>query len=542
MITLQRPDPKVSAMLGKNKGINEGDVIRPSIFAIPLALGKRKVVLNTFTCHCIETENYSWFEEPGKLVYDEGDAEMKELIANDYLVRDDFDEIKKYTGLLPILRRMEKPKPGYMGYTILPTTCCNARCAYCYEEGLEYETMSDEVLKQTIRYIHATRREGSTVHLHWFGGEPLLGEKHIDRISEAMRDAGVEYTSNIVSNGSLMTEEMAAKAKKEWHLNSIQITLDGREEVYCERKRYKNFEGSPCRAVLRGIHALLDQNIRVSIRLNVDEENLDELMLLADELEHEFEKESLISIYCHGIFAEEGDDPNRDNDRLYSGMEKLSDRLEEFNRNRRENYKTPDEVSQEPIDDSNIQWETPEDRCPEDEETKEEKERKEGARRYYNRQGFLRRHYCMVDEPTAGPVILPNGKFNLCEHIGELPVVGTVFDETPINREKFIERNRSEMEKCRTCGLFPVCTDFTGCPTIPRDCYKETLAKEKGKLRALENEDRLPPVNIKKDDRIIRVTEPTKEFIKANRDIIVPSYHKANETMDCDAAKALLSE
>lgn len=530
MITLQRPDSKVSALMGENKGIHNGDVVRPSIFAIPFVLGKRKVVLNTLTRECIETECFSWFENPCEHIYDESETEMKNLVAADFLVAREYDEIKKYIGMLAFLRRMETPKPGYVGYTILPTTACNARCVYCYELGMKYETMNDEVVEQTIRYIRATKRENSTISLHWFGGEPLLGEKIIDRICGALREEDIQYTSNMISNGSLMTEELAEKARQDWHMNSVQITLDGREEVYCERKKYHAFEGSPYRAVLNGIHALLDQKIIVSVRLNADEQNLDELIALVDELESEFEKESLVNVYCHSIFAEE-DYSDRDNDELYSGMEILNERIAKFNNNRRANSDKEEENFHKVNDAAEISWENDEDRCFEDEEMKTE---------YYDRRGYLRRYYCMVDNPAAGPVILPSGKLNLCEHIDTFPIVGTIFDERTIDLESYFETNRAEIKKCSHCGLLPVCTDFISCPTIARDCYKENLAIEKYSLRPLENEDRLPPVAVKIDGKIIRVTEPNEEFIRTYRKLMVPTYVKSEETLACYDAVQLL--
>lgn len=510
MLTLQRPDPKVSALLGENKGIHHGDLICPSLFAVPFVLGERKVVFNTFTGQCIETERFSWFEKPEEFIYDDEDLEIKDLIASDYLVAANLDEVKRYKGMLSILRRMEKPVPGYRGYTILPTTACNARCVYCFEAGLKYETMSDEVVEQTIRYILATKKEGERIRLSWFGGEPLLGEKIIDRICLAMREAGVKYISGMISNGSLMTEELAIKAKEDWHLSNVQITLDGRENVYCERKRYVSFEGSPYRAVLDGIHAMLKQNIRVNIRLNIDEENVDEMMALADEMESEFENESMISMYSHGIF-DDSDNPHGNSEELYDAMDKLEERLEQFNRNRRAKGKP-------------------------------NKNPKKKSRGYYDRRGSLKRYYCMVDNPNSGPVILPSGELNLCEHIGTIPVPYTIFDTDSIDRESYIDRNRTEREECSHCSLLPVCTDFSNCPTKNRDCYREVLASEKRKILKLEHENRIPPVNMKIDDMIIRVKEPDAGFLETNRELVVPFYLKPDRTVGLEDAVEILNQ
>lgn len=505
MITLIRADQKVSAFLGTNKGIKDGDEIRPSVFTVALNIGKRALVLNTLTGQCIESKYFDWFESRDGRIFDEADSEMKALVKKDFLVSTKIDEADRYLNLLELLRRLDTPKTeGYDLYTILPTTACNARCVYCYQEGIKYESMTDEVLEQTLRYIHETRRPGGMVRLRWFGGEPLMGEKVIDRICADMRESGVRYSSSMISNGSLMTEEMAEKAKKDWHLNNIQITLDGREDVYCERKCYVSFEGSPYRAVLNGIHAMLKNNITVRIRLNVDDDNLGEINALVDELEDEFADEKRISAYSHGIFAENEDETGEFKE-LYDGIDKLDERLYQFNRNRG-------------VPSKNAR-----------------------RKKYFDRRANTARYYCMADNPSKGPVIAPNGQLHICEHVGELPVAGTIYDTKIVDKVPLVERGREIIEKCTKCPHLPRCTDFTGCPSIDKNCRRERLAKEVNKLRGLENEKRLPPVTISHEGKIIRVTGPTAEFAERCTPILADDFLKADMTVNQDEAERLLN-
>lgn len=532
MITTQRADSKVSAFLGEKKGINNGDLIRPSIYTIAFDIEGNNIVFNALTEQCINTKYYSWFASPETRQYDNSDVEMKALVNSNFLVADNYDEASRYFKILDIIRKVEKIKPGYTGYTIIPTTACNARCVYCFELGIEYETMNDETVKQTIQYIKDTHRKGNKVSLHWFGGEPLVGKLIISRICKGLQEEGIEYQSNMISNGSLMSKELAKIAKDDWNLKSVQITLDGREEIYCERKRYVSFDGSPYRAVLNGIHNLLANDIRVSIRLNVDEDNLEELHKLVEELEEEFKKEKRISIYCHSIFLEENDTTIRDNEQFYQDMEKLNERLSVFNKNRAQSNKSSDVQIQEPIEDSNIKWDDNEEELKAEEEAKKE--------RYYDKRGYMKRYYCMFDSPMAGPVILPSGEFNLCEHIGELPVVGSVWNSEYVDRGRFVEKKRSEIDKCLKCSLLPKCTDFTACPTINRDCFKENLAMEKRKLRSLVNAKKLPPITISYNDKIIRIKEPTRDLAEMCTKYLVSDYYKPESIISSQEAQELL--
>ncbi len=519
MITLQRPDPQVSVFLGENKGIKEGDRIRPSLFALPFETDGQEIVHNTFTCACAETSRYKWFTQPEELIFDPKDEEMVALVNADYLVKADIDEAERYEKILAILRRMRKKSKGYRSYTILPTTACNARCVYCYELEIPKITMSDETVEQVIRYILTTKEPDAPVNLHWFGGEPTVGEKIIDRICAAMREADVKYSSNMISNASLFTEEMAEKAKEDWHLRSIQVTLDGTEKIYCERKNYPSFSGSPYRAVLRAICLLLEKDVRVSIRLNADEENLEDLHQLVRELDEEMPNDPKLSIYCHSIFADENDTADRDNDVLYEGMEELDKDLLAFNRKRRAAGSAAANAG-DSID------------VTEDEPVEEEAEEKDGEpKNFFDRRGSLRRFHCMVDGPSTGPVILPDGTLNLCEHIGELPVAGHISDMAPVDRERFYERKRCENEKCRACKLLPYCTDFSSCPVINRDCVRENQYALRTRLLDIAGKDKLPPMTLRLDGEIIRVVEPGRDFALRSMRYLAPDYLKAERTV-----------
>ena len=68
-------------------------------------------------------------EEPSPVV--------DELIKNGFLVQEDCDE------LAIIRHRMYKSRynTGALGLTIAPTTCCNFRCVYCYEDKIHRDNL-----------------------------------------------------------------------------------------------------------------------------------------------------------------------------------------------------------------------------------------------------------------------------------------------------------------------------------------------------------------------------------------------------------------
>ena len=67
-------------------------------------------------------------------------------------------------------------------------------------------------------------------------------------------------------------------------MKSIQITLDGPENVYNSTKAYVSSTVSPYQRVLKNIDLLLRNKVRVAIRLNLDQHNIDDLRDLVDDL------------------------------------------------------------------------------------------------------------------------------------------------------------------------------------------------------------------------------------------------------------------
>jgi sulfatase maturation enzyme AslB (radical SAM superfamily) len=54
----------------------------------------------------------------------------------------------KYWELHHLLRQIEYSTDTINRYNILTTTGCNARCFYCFEEGVEIKTMSSRTAEQ----------------------------------------------------------------------------------------------------------------------------------------------------------------------------------------------------------------------------------------------------------------------------------------------------------------------------------------------------------------------------------------------------------
>lgn len=342
------------------------------------------------------------------------------LIAAYYLVPVEFNEYDFVRGYRKVLQQLEKNKPKPITkYTILPTTCCNAHCFYCFESNYEKLNMDEKTARKVADFI-IRRADGNKVELSWFGGEPTIASDRINEICQILREHEVNYLSGMISNGYLFTEELVRKAVEDWKLQSIQITLDGTEEVYNKTKSFHVPE-SAYQRVLNNIQLLIDAGVIVTVLLNLDEHNRRDLYDLVDELAQRFSQTDNFRIASHVLFNDEG-------------YEKVHHTYDQEENLIRENYRLIEYIRSAGLK-GNVM----------------------GSTRGKNYLPKLRYLYCMVNDSGA-VVIGPNGSFYKCEHLENgqectTGLDGGCFDEKEIDTWF----TSGEKPQCVDCPLFPEC-------------------------------------------------------------------------------------
>lgn len=352
---------------------------------------------------------------------------MQELIAYHFLVPDDFDEYKSVNQLRKIYQSRETGD-AINHYVILPTTFCNAHCFYCYESDYPRVHMTEETARKLIDYIDE-HRKGKNVNIQWFGGEPLVGIKRIDQISQGLKDRGITFTSSMISNGYLFDEEVVKRAVDLWNLKRVQITLDGTEDVYNRVKAYSSINGSPFQKVLHNIDLLISNEIQANVRLNVDFYNQDDIRTLIEELGSRFAGKKYFSAYVNMLFNDQGFEPV---------------------------HHSQDEILQlaQIVED----------------DTERLKELKIGFDR--NKIPSLQASQCMADNPHAVE-IQPDGSFCRCEHetitdsYGSIDV-GIVDKQKPLKWLETIERS----DYCPDCSIYPACYLLRYCMNADMPCIE----------------------------------------------------------------------
>ncbi|MEI6191279.1 MAG: radical SAM protein [bacterium] len=126
----------------------------------------------------------------------------------------------------------------------LPTMRCQLRCSYCFENGVKrMGRMSESVLSQSLEWITQylkTNQEVKSFRCILFGGEPLLEKELVtdalSRISSVVKTAGVQFWTEILTNGDLLDSHIASVLSKH-DCRKVQITLDGPKEIHDTRRK-----------------------------------------------------------------------------------------------------------------------------------------------------------------------------------------------------------------------------------------------------------------------------------------------------------------
>ena len=179
-------------------------------------------------------------------------------------------------------------------YVLMPTYDCNLRCFYCFQDHMRTNPEFSYLLKRmthpmvdrifdampNIEANHGISQEdGYRRPVTLFGGEPLLRANRdlIEHILQRARQGGTDSCS-VVTNGTDL--DAYADLLGPAGLAALQITLDGVPTEHDQRRIYPDGQGSFDR-IARNITLALDRDATVSVRLNIDRNNIGQLPALA---------------------------------------------------------------------------------------------------------------------------------------------------------------------------------------------------------------------------------------------------------------------
>ena len=176
-----------------------------------------------------------------------------------------------------------------VGPVFLPTYDCNFRCPYCFEKhrlshGKEWLScgMSPEMVEAAFAGLKKLQEKGYRIDsCSLYGGEPLLKENKpiVRRICENAREMGLPLSA--ITNGYDL--DAYIDLLEDFDFRTIQITVDGVGELNDRRRLHR--DGLPTyERIMDHIRLALDHGISVSLRVNVNKENISGIKALMEDL------------------------------------------------------------------------------------------------------------------------------------------------------------------------------------------------------------------------------------------------------------------
>lgn len=182
-------------------------------------------------------------------------------------------------------------------YLFMPTYQCNLRCPYCFQDHMrtrpEFRHLLRTMTRETVDRIVATFPTLERSHgiepgedefsrtIGFYGGEPFLAENRpiVEYIMDRVRGLG-PVTFWAVSNATQLDAFVGLLGPD--GIASIQITIDGPPEEHDKRRIHADGSGSFAQ-IARNIDLCLDLGVRVSVRMNLDRNNIQHVPRVAEE-------------------------------------------------------------------------------------------------------------------------------------------------------------------------------------------------------------------------------------------------------------------
>lgn len=194
-----------------------------------------------------------------------------------------------------------------LALTLAITKDCNFGCKYCYEKNvLDKSYLTDEIKNAIVKYVDEHVIMGGSLHITWYGGEPLLDMESITSLTNAFleicENKSIQYSASIITNGYLLSGEIA-KSLVKCKIDQVQITLDGDEDTHNSRRPLKNGEPS-YRVIWKNILGLMEfrKVLKVVLRVNVDKTNVNALYDVRNKI-LKYNMQDFIFVYPGRVFS-----------------------------------------------------------------------------------------------------------------------------------------------------------------------------------------------------------------------------------------------
>ena len=256
-----------------------------------------------------------------------------------------YDELINYGFLVPAELDEKQIREYYRTqfltnprlYLVVHTTQnCNFRCTYCYMD-FNNVGIHEGTKEGIVNFISKNIQNYKSVHISWFGGEPLLGIDAINEISQKVisicAKARKPYSASITTNGYLLTPEnidVLLRAK----VRNLFITIDGTKSCHDKQRVLKNGAGTFDRIIENLLY--IKNNIRtralnISIRSNMTKQHVLNLTGYYQFYDDNFGDDERFTLYAKPVGDYGGARVKKLEAELLSGMGDIYEELAKVN-------------------------------------------------------------------------------------------------------------------------------------------------------------------------------------------------------------------
>lgn len=207
------------------------------------------------------------------------DNELEHLLRRGYITnKTENEEYERVAAIAKILANKENEKKNF---TFIITYDCNFRCSYCYESKISEngnawtkETFNNELIDAAYCMIDNSFGIHKNNTMMLCGGEPLLKINYA--IVTNIVKKGIErgFKISAITNGYEIDAFKDLLGKDA--ISYLQITVDGSEQAHNKRRRH--FSGvDTYNKIMENISMAISKQVFVSLRVNVDKDNINDL-------------------------------------------------------------------------------------------------------------------------------------------------------------------------------------------------------------------------------------------------------------------------
>lgn len=159
------------------------------------------------------------------------------------------------------------------------TDNCNFCCKYCYEGMVkEPNYMTEDVLRDSLKYIFDNLDDTEKIKITFLGGEPLLNKNIFCKMFEII-EHNYSYLKNhisysITTNATLIDDEIINKFKQ--YNVEVGVSIDGDRVTHNLNRVSKNKE-DVYDVITSNIHKMIEKEINMNARMTVTPNNVDRL-------------------------------------------------------------------------------------------------------------------------------------------------------------------------------------------------------------------------------------------------------------------------